>query len=76
MMFGALPQSFFEIFIPVVNKSNVSSFVIKFKKNEEKFFQLPLILFYSGNGGELFKLKNFFFFFFLNNGISHFLITL
>lgn len=37
----------------------------------EIFFQLPIISFYSNNGGEFLNFKSFS----LNNGINHFLAT-
>lgn len=53
---------------PLKNKSDVSILFPKFKAVVEKFFNWPIISFYSDNGGEYIKLKQL-----LNtHGISHF----
>lgn len=53
---------------PIQNKSDVKNTFIQFKNVVEKFFQLPIISFYSDNGGEYIALKSFL----SDNGISHF----
>ena len=53
---------------PIKQKSDVSIIFPKFKLVVEKYFQRPIISFYSDNGGEFIKLRHFF----EQTGISHF----
>ena len=53
---------------PLKNKSDVSVIFPQFKAIVEKFFNLPILVLYSDNGGEFIKLKTFS----SSNGISHY----
>ncbi|CAJ2653122.1 unnamed protein product [Trifolium pratense] len=52
---------------PMKYKSDVYSIFIQFKAVVEKYFNLPIISFFSDNGGEFIKLKSFL----TNHGITH-----
>jgi histone deacetylase 1/2 len=52
---------------PMKHKSDVFSIFVQFKSIVEKKFNLPIVSFFSDNGGEFIKLKSFL----ANNGISH-----